>query len=76
MKTKTLTELRKEFEEMAINKMYDITPIHCKQGEPYRNPHTFQLWCGYFTCAVNNGIITGEDANPKNATKGGGGYTS
>ena len=57
MKTKTLDELRKEFEHMAKSSMFDIE--RNSSGE-YKG-HTHTLWAGYWECAKANGIITGDD---------------
>jgi hypothetical protein len=66
--TKTLIELREEFEEMAVNCMFDIE--RNSNGE-YENTgrNTFMLWAGYWECARINGIIIGKDAEFKNANK-------
>lgn len=61
MGNKTLIELRKEFEEMAINKIYSIE--RSKKWGEYKKCTTQQLWCGYFMCAVNNEILIGGQAN-------------
>ena len=68
MKTKTLAELRAEFEDMAKNCMFDIErlPNGCYK-DIGRN--TFMLWAGYWQCAKINGIITGEEAEIKNMNK-------
>ena len=65
MKTKTINELRAEFENMAMNNMFGIT--RNDQGEYIGT--TFCLWAGYWECAKINGIITGEDALFKNMNK-------
>jgi hypothetical protein len=68
MKTKTLDELRAEFEDMASFCMFDIKRL--PNGEYQNNGRsTFVLWGGYFQCAKINGIITGEDAEIKNMNK-------
>lgn len=56
---KTLQDLRTEFEKMAKSKMFYLDRI--ANGE-YHKMTTFMLWSGYWECAVNNKIITGQDA--------------
>lgn len=65
METKTLAELRREFEHMAKNNMFGIG--RTETGEYIGT--TFCLWAGYWECAKINGIIVGEDAIWDNANK-------
>lgn len=51
---KAVTELRKEFEYMAIRKMFDM---HRNKIGEYLSPGTFCLWAGYWECAIKLGII-------------------
>ena len=51
---KAVQELRKEFEYMAIRKMFIMN--RNKLGE-YTSPGTFCLWAGYWECAIKLGII-------------------
>jgi hypothetical protein len=66
MQTKTLAELRAEFEKMAIEKMYMLGREVCGV---YDSPVTQQFWCGYWQCAKKYGVIVGKDANVQNMNK-------
>ena len=58
---KTLAELRKEFEYMAVRCMFGIER---KDNGEYSGSggQTFILWAGYWECARKNGVIVGVDA--------------
>lgn len=65
----TLIELRKEFEEMAMNCSFDLKR-NKKPGEYIGfGGQTFCLWAGYWECAKAHGIITGNDADFMNMHK-------
>ncbi len=64
--TKTIQQLRDEFEEMTTNKHFYLDRM--KNGE-YQKITTFQLWAGYWECAVANKIIVGKDADIKSINK-------
>jgi len=65
MKIKTITELRQEFERMAMSCKFSIK----RNGHGEYQGSTFCLWAGYWECAKNNGIIIGDDADYKNSNK-------
>ncbi|MBC2746214.1 MAG: hypothetical protein HF975_04260 [ANME-2 cluster archaeon] len=50
-----VAKLRKKFEYMAHRKMYMMHRSE-RSGE-YTSSPTFNLWAGYWECAVENGII-------------------
>lgn len=57
---KTLYEIRTQFEKIAKEKMFDLR--RAESGE-YSSHRTFYLWGGYWSCAVENGVLAGKDAD-------------
>lgn len=64
MKTKTIKQLRDEFERKAEFCMFDLRRNE-KSGE-YLSMPTFNFWAGYWECAKENGVIVGGDADFRN----------